>query len=161
MTGKPGWVRSRAWHWLFSSQHSASARSGGFRYNPTTSQNFRSKCLSLDNLNVRVAWGLMSLALHNRCTVALDTPVAAAMPRTDQRVRFGGGRVAPRTIRSRTFGSMLGLRPPPLGVGQAIQADARKRRSHLITAARLMPSLRAVSAWLRPSARCSTINARR
>ena len=29
--GRPGWVRSRAWIWLFSSTHSTSALSGGFR----------------------------------------------------------------------------------------------------------------------------------
>jgi hypothetical protein len=34
-----GCVRSSAWHWLFSSQHSTRALSGGFRYKPITSQN--------------------------------------------------------------------------------------------------------------------------
>ncbi len=29
--GRPGWVRSSAWHWLFSSQHMTSALSGGLR----------------------------------------------------------------------------------------------------------------------------------
>jgi hypothetical protein len=29
--GKPVWVRSRAWHWLFSSQHSTTAFRGGLR----------------------------------------------------------------------------------------------------------------------------------
>ena len=125
-----------------------------------TSQNFSSKCGSVDSLNVRVTCGLMSFARHNRRTVSFDTPVARAMPRTDQRVRPAGGWVAPRMIRSRTSGPMLGLRPrPPASASPAIPA-ARKRRSHLMTTGRLTPSARAVAAWLTPSARLSTIAAR-
>ena len=32
--GNDGWVRSSAWIWDFSSMHSTTARSGGFRYQP-------------------------------------------------------------------------------------------------------------------------------
>src|SRR5258708_26183906 len=41
--GKPGWVGSRAWIWLFSSNDSTSACSGGFRYRPTMSSSFSAK----------------------------------------------------------------------------------------------------------------------
>src|SRR5437868_5052365 len=37
-SGKPGCVRSNAWHCDFSSQHKTSALSGGLRYSPMTSQ---------------------------------------------------------------------------------------------------------------------------
>src|SRR5206468_4719885 len=100
-------------HWLFSSQHNTSARSGGFRYSPITSQNFFSKFLSFETLNVRVTWGLTALALHSRCTVAFDTSIALAIVRTDHRVRFFGGRVAPTMIFSRICGAIRGLRLRP------------------------------------------------
>jgi len=103
----------------------------------------------------------MSLARHSRRTVSLDTPAASAMLRTDQRVRFGGGRVAPRMIRSRTSGAMLGLRPRPLASARPATPASRKRRSHFITDGLLTPSARAVAAWLSPSARLSRIAARR
>jgi hypothetical protein len=33
--GSIGWVRSKAWHWLFSSTHNTMASSGGFKYKST------------------------------------------------------------------------------------------------------------------------------
>src|SRR5215217_8578524 len=38
--GRPGWVRSSAWIWLFSSIDSTTAWAGGSTYRPTTSLNF-------------------------------------------------------------------------------------------------------------------------
>src|SRR5271156_3594361 len=70
-SGKPGCVRSNAWHCDFSSQHNTSALSGGLRYSPMTSQNFSSKRLSLDSLKVRERCGLISLDAHRRCTLAV------------------------------------------------------------------------------------------
>src|SRR5271169_3395214 len=90
-SGKPGCVRSNAWHCDFSSQHNTSAFSGGLRYSPMTSQNFSSKRLSFDSLKVRERCGLMSLAAHSRCTLADDTPAARAIVRQLQRPRCGGG----------------------------------------------------------------------
>src|ERR1019366_5421634 len=52
LIGKPGWVRSSAWIWLFSSTHNTMACSGGFRYNPITSVIFSRNFGSRDSLNV-------------------------------------------------------------------------------------------------------------
>ena len=76
----------------------------------------------------------------------------------DQRPRFGGGRVAPTMIRSRTSGAMAGLRPRPLASARPASPASRKRRSHLTTTGRLTPSSRAVAAWLAPSARAWPIS---
>ena len=62
----------------------ASWRTGGSKYNPTTSINFSSKYGSLDSLNVRTKCGLSPRADHTRCTVSLDTPTFAAIVRHDQ-----------------------------------------------------------------------------
>ena len=56
-TGNSGRVRSNAWIWDFSSTHRTNARSGGFRYSPTTSLTFSMKKGSDDNLKVSVRWG--------------------------------------------------------------------------------------------------------
>ena len=100
-------MRSRAWHWLFSSQHSTNARSGGFKYKPITSQNFVSKFLSLESLNVRVRCGLMSLALQRRWTVALETPALWDVPE----IKLAGGFDALRE----------------LGAPVAVMKDAKER----------------------------------
>src|SRR5437867_9083015 len=55
--GRPGWVRSRAWIWLFSSNDSTSACSGGFRYRPTMSSSFSAKRGSLLSLKVSTRCG--------------------------------------------------------------------------------------------------------
>src|SRR5471030_1900487 len=52
--GRLGWVRSIAWHWVFSSKLNTTARAGGFIYRPTTSTSFSSKCGSLDSLKLFV-----------------------------------------------------------------------------------------------------------
>ena len=58
--GKLGWVRSSAWHWVFSSKANTTARSGGLRYNPTTSTSFSSKRGSLETLNRSTFHGFSS-----------------------------------------------------------------------------------------------------
>src|SRR5437868_1417114 len=83
-SGRPGCVRSNAWHCDFSSQHKISAFSGGLRYSPMTSQNFSSKRLSFDSLMVRERCGLMSLAAHRRCTLAGEIPAARAIVRSEE-----------------------------------------------------------------------------
>src|SRR3989304_2590383 len=88
--GKPGCVRSNACTCAFSSTHSTTALSGGFRYTPTTSVSFSTNRLSLDNLNVSIRWGFRPCASHIRCTVDLPTPFALAIERTDQCVASRG-----------------------------------------------------------------------
>ena len=161
MTGRLGCVRSSAWHWLFSSQHNTSARSGGFSYSPITSQNFFSKFLSFEILNVRVTCGFTALALQSRCTVAFDTSIALAIVRTDHRVRFFGGRVALTMIFSRTCGAIRGLRPRPFASLKPSMPDFRKRCSQCTTTDWRTLTFRAVSVWLNPSARLRIIQALR
>jgi len=48
--GSDGWVRSRAWTWVFSSNANTAAASGGFKYSPTTSTTLDSKSGSADSL---------------------------------------------------------------------------------------------------------------
>ena len=50
--GNDGWVRSDAWHWVFSSELNTTARAGGFIYIPTTSTSFSSNRGSLLTLNL-------------------------------------------------------------------------------------------------------------
>src|SRR6266498_4324708 len=76
--GSDGWVRSRAWIWLFSSTHSTTALSGGFRYSPTTSVSFSRNRLSLETLKVRTRWGWSPAASQIRPTVAGLTPATFA-----------------------------------------------------------------------------------
>jgi len=47
-SGSPGWVRSGAWIWDFSSTHSTTARSGGSRQRPTISATFSSNIGSFE-----------------------------------------------------------------------------------------------------------------
>src|SRR5512135_1443670 len=72
--GSDGWVRSNACTWLFSSRHSTTAFSGGFRYSPTTSTSFSSNRGSVDNLNVSTRCGCSPRARQTRCTVSRLTP---------------------------------------------------------------------------------------
>src|SRR6266704_578400 len=62
----PGWDLSRAWTWDFSSAHSTTACSGGFRYNPTTSQTFPANSGSEDSLKVSARCGLRWKAFQIR-----------------------------------------------------------------------------------------------
>src|SRR6266540_6769059 len=117
--GSDGWVRSRAWIWLFSSTHSTTALSGGFRYSPTTSVSFSRNRLSLETLKVRTRWGWSPAASQIRPTVAGLTPATFAMERVDQWVSpFGFVLVEADDLRDllRRDG---GLAPPsPLDLGQ-------------------------------------------
>src|ERR1022692_3714457 len=70
-----------AWIWLFSSKHSTSALSGGFKYNPTTSVSFSRNFASLESLNVPLRCGLILCSCHKRLTVLLLTSCASAMSR--------------------------------------------------------------------------------
>src|SRR6476646_6160380 len=64
-SGRIGSVRFRAWTWLFSSTHSTIARSGGFRYKPTTSRTFSTNCGSLENLKFSTRCGCNPKACPN------------------------------------------------------------------------------------------------
>ena len=63
---------------------STSARSGGFRYNPTISRTFSRNSGSLDNLKVSLRCGWRAKARQMRFTVLRLNPDAAASDRVDQ-----------------------------------------------------------------------------
>src|SRR5258707_1003395 len=153
LSGRVCWVRSRAWIWDFSSMHSTTAWSGGFRYRPTTSMSFSSNRLSLEILNVLTRCGWMPRADQIRCTVAGLTACALAMLRHDQWVSPGGFscKVA-RTIAS-TFSALTdGLRPRP---GRTRPSFARPSVAnpsrHAATLAGDTPSRAAIAVFASPS----------
>ncbi|MCY1537154.1 hypothetical protein D9M68_726400 [compost metagenome] len=78
-----------------------------------TSQNFSSKCWSLDSLKVRVRCGLMALAAQIRCTLAGEIPATRAMLRQLQRGCPTGGWVTCSTARLKASAGKDGLRPRP------------------------------------------------
>ena len=112
--GSDGWVRSRAWTWVFSSKLNTTARSGGSRYNPTTSVSLASKSASLDNLNTSARQGRRPLARQIRATVSLPTPWRAANDRVDQHTDPSSGTAATvsPTIAATVAAAIWGLRPP-------------------------------------------------
>src|SRR5271157_4004120 len=69
---------------VFSSTQTTTARSGGFRYSPTTSRTFSMNSGSSDNLKVSAAHGFSPNARQTRATVGWLMPVALAMSRVDQ-----------------------------------------------------------------------------
>src|SRR6266705_2813395 len=88
--GSTGWDRSRAWTWDFSSAHSTTACSGGFRYSPTTSQTFPANSGSEDSLKVSDRCGLRWKAFQIRPMVDRDKPERSAMDALDQWVASSG-----------------------------------------------------------------------
>src|SRR4030081_2911532 len=82
--GRDGWVRSRAWTWVFSSKQNTAAAAGGFTYRPTTSRSFDSKLGSVDSLKVSTFHGRIRRACHIRATVSLPIPYRAAIDLVDQ-----------------------------------------------------------------------------
>src|SRR5437879_9167866 len=107
--GSPGWVRSSAWIWLFSSTQSTIACSGGFRYRPTTSVIFSRNFGSRESLKVSVRWGWILWARQILLTVDLLTPWLCAMVRQLQcvipaglvcRVASPAGSDVPQTVQS-------------------------------------------------------------
>src|SRR5947209_17067462 len=67
LIGSPGWVRSSAWIWLFSSTQSTIDCCGGFRYRPTTSVIFSRNFGSRESLKVSVRCGCRLWARQIGC----------------------------------------------------------------------------------------------
>jgi len=88
--GKPGWVRSSAWIWLFSSPLSTTACSGGCSYRPPTSSSLSWKCGSWLSLKARTRWGCNPWAVQTRCTNVGFVRRCRAKVRVDQWVAPGG-----------------------------------------------------------------------
>src|ERR1700732_503794 len=93
--GSPGWVRSSAWIWLFSSTERTMAWSGGLTYSPTISLSLAANCGSLDSLNRRTRCGRRPGARQIRCTELTLFPAAFAIAEPVQWLAVGGG---PRSL---------------------------------------------------------------
>src|SRR3954467_6699519 len=88
--GNAGWDRASAWTCDFSSTHSTTAPSGGFRYSPTTSNTLSTNSGSLDSLNVSARCGFASNAFQIRPIVEGESPLRWAIFARDQCVAFAG-----------------------------------------------------------------------
>src|SRR5215831_3061163 len=125
-----------------------------------TSQNFVSKCLSLDNLKVRDRCGLMSLAAHRRWTVAFETPAIRAMLRQLHRPSVAGGVTALSSTMRTAAGGREGLRPRPAASSNPVRRLARKRWHQWLTVTRDTPTRAAIRSCGIPAALSITISAR-
>ena len=160
--GSIGWERSSAWIWLFSSTHSTTAWSGGFRYSPTMSRTFSMKNGSLDSLKVRCRCGCTPNRSNQRPTVLLETPQRSDIERTVQWVAFGGGDRSAALMTSATrSSSWVRGRPGRSSSCSPSKPRSRKRLRHLPTVGRLSPRRRAMEALDSPWAPARTICARR
>src|ERR1035438_3027382 len=114
LIGKPGWLRSSAWIWLFSSTQSTIACCGGFRYRPTTSVNFSRNLASRDSLKVFVRCGFRLWLFQMLFMVDLLTSCASAIVRQLQCViPLGLLRRVASTMDSILSGPYVALRPRP------------------------------------------------
>ena len=160
--GNPGWVRSSAWIWLFSSTDSTSARSGGLRYRPTTSRSFSTNRRSRDSLKVSSRWGCRPCCFQILCTVMCDRPCAAAIVRVVQWVAARGVVCSvASTTRLTTSGETALWRP---GRGASLSNPgtprAAKRSRHNNTVGRVVRRRAAMALFGTPSLASRTTRAR-
>ena len=107
----PGWVRSRAWIWLFSSSDSAMTWADGSTQSPTTSRSLATKSGSLESLNWRHRYGCNPCAFQMRRTALALMPQALAIMSAVQYVVSAGGSSSVRfATRSAMSGPRGGIR---------------------------------------------------
>ena len=87
--GKPGCVRSSACTWLFSSQHSARACSGGDMYRPTMFSSFSTNNGSRETLKPRMRCGFSPLARQCREAGCANAKLSRHLARAPMRGRLG------------------------------------------------------------------------
>ena len=160
--GNSGRVRSNAWIWDFSSTHRTNARSGGFRYSPTTSLTFSMKKGSADNLKVSVRWGCNPKARQMRLTVLWLSPLRWAMDRVLQWVASRGA-VSSVSVITRSTSSSVTARGRPLRGSSDSPSSlrSRNRERHFPTVCFDTPNWTDTAVLFRPSAPLRMILARR
>jgi hypothetical protein len=134
--GRDGWVRSRAWTWVFSSKLNTTARSGGFRYRPTTSMSLASKSGSLEILKPSTRHGLRPCFRQIRATVSLPIPCRSPIVRVLQCVESSSGRTwsVSCTTASSTCAATHDRRPRPPAIRPTpVTPSASNRRRHART----------------------------
>src|SRR5271156_4405179 len=153
--GSDGWVRSKAWHWVFSSKLNTIARAGGFTYSPTTSTSLASKCGSLLTLNVSTRHGFKLWSAQIVATASLPIPTRAARVRVLHCVDPSAGRslCVSRNTSSTMPGGRLDLRPRPLAITPTplVPCSANRER-HRRTVSESTSQRRAISSLATPSA---------
>ena len=127
-----GCVRSSAWICDFSSTHSTSARSGGFRYSPTMSRTFSMNSGSFDSLKVSVRCGWRPNARQMRLMALWVRPqLARHRPRAPVR-RVPRVVSSVRVITRSTSASVIVRGAPGRGSSSRPSSRcARKRERHL------------------------------
>src|ERR1700677_3246420 len=152
--GSDGWVRSKAWHWVFSSKLNTIARAGGFTYSPTTSTSLASKCGSLLTLNVSTRHGFKLWSAQIVATASLPIPTRAARVRVLHCVDPSAGRslCVSRNTSSTMPGGRLDLRPRPLAITPTppVPCSANRER-HRRTVSESTSQRRAISSLATPS----------
>ena len=154
LSGSDGWVRSRAWHWDFSSTHSTTAFCGGSKYSPTTSTSLASKRGSTDSLNVSTRHGRSPRPCQMPATVSLPTPWRSAIDLVVQCVAPPGGSapsVSATTAATTASPIALGRPRPGRTLPTEATPSASKRDRHLRTVLVVAPERRAISALASPS----------
>ncbi len=159
--GSSGWERSSAWTWVFASAHNTGARSGGFRYSPTTSRTFSTNCGSAESLKVSCLCGLRPNARQIRETAVCDMPVAAAIDRVDQCVASTGLVSSVLTTTASTASSVIFLGAPGRDSSASPSSpDSMNRTRHLPTICRVTWRFSATAVFVAPPAHAKTILAR-
>src|SRR5674476_476268 len=159
--GNAGWNRASAWTWDFSSTHSTTAASGGFRQSPTTSKTFSVNSGSLDSLNPSARWGLSSKVRQIRPIVDFDKPVRSAIFARDQCVAFAGVDSKVATTTSSTWSTPItGGRPGRGSSRSPSRRSSTNRARHLPTVPAAHPTRAATVLLSTPSAHASTIRER-
>ena len=85
-SGSIGWVRSRAWIWLFSSTHKTMTISGGVSNRPTMSRTFSTNIGSVEGLKVSRRRGCSPKACQMRRIAFWLMPISPAISLVLQRV---------------------------------------------------------------------------
>src|SRR6202142_818869 len=152
--GSDGSLRSKAWHWVFSSKLNTTARAGGFTYSPTTSTSLASKGGSLLTLNVSTRHGFKLWSAQIVATASLPIPTRAARVRVLHCVDPSAGRslCVSRNTSSTMPGGRLDLRPRPLAVTPTppVPCSANRER-HPRTVSESTSQRRAISSLATPS----------
>src|ERR1017187_2905475 len=127
--GKPGWVRSNASIWLFSSTQRTMACCGGLRYRPTPSVIFSRNLGTRDSLKVWLRWGWRWWARQILFTVDLLTPWLCARVRQLQCVIPVGlvCRVA-STMAAILSMEYRGFRPRPGAMSHRLSSPSSPKR---------------------------------
>ncbi len=159
--GNTGAVRFSAWIWVFSSTHNTKARSGGFKYRPTTSRTLATNKGSLDSFQESCLCGANPNARHTRETIDWLKPRCSAIDRVDHCVASRGTVSSVAVINSsiRASSTMRG-RPGRGSSRRPSRRSTANRLRHLVTIPRVTPNSRAICVLLESPSQARTMRER-